>query len=174
LAGPRSDYEVARHRRQCHRGLCRRQFLARNRPLPSHESDVMRVLVAGIGNIFLGDDGFGVEVVRRLGTESLGDDVDVVDFGIRGVHLAFDLADGRYDAAILVDAVTKGSEPGTLYVIDPDMANGSPESTVADAHSLTPDAVLAWIRRVDGKTPRIVVLGCEPGTTDESMELSEP
>jgi hydrogenase maturation protease len=135
----------------------------------------MRVLVAGIGNIFLGDDGFGVEVVRRLSTESLGDDVDVVDFGIRGVHLAFDLADGRYDAAILVDAVTKGGEPGTLYVIDPDMVNGSLESTDADAHSLTPDAVLAWIRRVDGETPtRIVVLGCEPSTTDESMELSEP
>jgi hydrogenase maturation protease len=133
----------------------------------------MRVLVAGIGNVFLSDDGFGVEVVRRLGTESLGDNVDVVDFGIRGVHLAFDLADGRYDSAILVDAVAKGGEPGTLYVIEPDLANGSIES-VADAHNLTPDAVLAWIRQIGGTTPRIIVLGCEPGTTAESMELSAP
>jgi len=134
----------------------------------------MRVLVAGIGNVFLSDDGFGVEVVRRLSTESLGDDVDVVDFGIRGVHLAFDLADGRYDGAILVDAVAKGREPGTLYVIDPDLANGSLVSTVTDVHNLTPDAVLAWIRQIGGETPRIVVLGCEPGTTEESMELSVP
>jgi hydrogenase maturation protease len=135
----------------------------------------MRVLVAGIGNIFLSDDGFGVEVVRRLNTASpLGDDVDVVDFGIRGVHLAFDLADGRYDAVILVDAVAKGGEPGTLYVIDPDVANGALESAVADAHSLTPDAVLSWIRQIGAKAPRIVVLGCEPGTTAESMELSAP
>jgi len=134
----------------------------------------MRLLVAGIGNVFLSDDGFGVEVVRRLSTESLGDDVDVVDFGIRGVHLAFDLADGRYDAVILVDAVAKGGEPGTLYVIDPDLANGPLESAVADAHSLTPDAVLSWIRQIGAKPPRIVVLGCEPGTTEESMELSEP
>ena len=134
----------------------------------------MRVLVAGIGNVFLSDDGFGVEVVRRQSTESLGTDVDVVDFGIRGVHLAFDLADGRYDSAILVDAVAKGGEPGTLYLIDPDLANGSLESTVADAHNLTPDAVLAWIRQIGGTTPHIIVLGCEPGTTEESMELSAP
>lgn len=134
----------------------------------------MRVLVAGIGNVFLSDDGFGVEVVRRLSTESLGDDVNVVDFGIRGVHLAFDLADGRYDGVILVDAVAKGGEPGTLYVIDPDVANRSLESAVPDAHSLTPDAVLSWIHQIGGKPPRIVVLGCEPGTTEESMELSEP
>jgi hydrogenase maturation protease len=134
----------------------------------------MRVLVAGIGNIFLGDDGFGVEVVRRLTDQSLGDDVDVVDFGIRGVHLAFELADGRYDAAILVDAVANGGEPGTLYVIEPDAANGSLQSVVTDAHSLTPAAVLSWIRQIGGKAPRIVVLGCEPGTTEESMGLSTP
>jgi hydrogenase maturation protease len=134
----------------------------------------MRVLVAGIGNVFLSDDGFGVEVIRRLSTESLGDDVDVVDFGIRAVHLAFDLADGRYDGAILVDAVAKGGEPGTLYVIDPDLANNSRASTVADAHNLTPDAVLAWIRQIGGTTPRVIVLGCEPATTEESMALSLP
>lgn len=134
----------------------------------------MRVLVAGVGNVFLGDDGFGVEVVRRLRGQSLGDDVDVVDFGIRGVHLAFDLADGRYDAVILVDAVARGGEPGTLYVIDPDVANDPVESALTDAHSLTPDAVLSWIRQIGGTSPRLVVLGCEPSTTEESMELSRP
>lgn len=134
----------------------------------------MRLLIAGIGNVFLSDDGFGVEVVRRLGTMSLGEDVDVVDFGIRGVHLAFELADGRYDAVILVDAVAKGGEPGTLYVIEPDMTIGALQSAVSDAHSLTPDAVLSWIRQIGATPLRLVVLGCEPDTTEESMELSTP
>jgi len=134
----------------------------------------MRILVAGIGNIFRGDDGFGVEVVRRLNANPLGDGVDVVDFGIRGVHLAFDLADGRYDAAVLVDAVSKGGRPGTLYVIDPDDDADDVQPSVPDAHSLTPDAVLNWIRQVGGKRPRVVVVGCEPLTTDECMELSPP
>ena len=134
----------------------------------------MRILVAGIGNVFLGDDGFGVEVVRRLNTDPPGEGVDVVDFGIRGVHLAFELADGRYDAAVLVDAVSNGGRPGTLYVIDPDDNAKEFQPTVPDAHSLTPDAVLSWIRQVGGKRPRLVIVGCEPLTTDESMELSTP
>jgi len=134
----------------------------------------MRILVAGIGNVFLGDDGFGVEVARRLSHHALGDDVDVVDFGIRGVHLAFELTEGRYDAVVLVDAVSKGGQPGTLYVIDPDDNVTSFLPAVPDAHSLTLDAVLGWIRQVGGKQPRVVVVGCEPKTTAESMELSEP
>ena len=134
----------------------------------------MRILVAGIGNVFLGDDGFGVEVVRRLNADPLGEAVDVVDFGIRGVHLAFELADDRYDAAVLVDAVSKGGRPGTLYVIDPDDDGHDCQPAVPDAHSLTPDAVLSWIRQVGGKRPRLVIVGCEPLTTDESMELSAP
>lgn len=134
----------------------------------------MRILVAGIGNVFLGDDGFGVEVVRRLTDGALGEDVDVIDFGVRGIHLAFELADGRYDAAILVDAVSRGGEPGTLYVIDPDVGADHLAPAVPDAHSLTPDAVLAWSRTVDARLPRVVVVGCEPATTAESMELSSP
>ena len=134
----------------------------------------MRILVAGIGNVFLGDDGFGVEVVRRLTGAPFGEDVDVIDFGIRGIHLAFELAEGRYDAAILVDAVSRGGEPGTLYVIDPEVEADTVAPTVADAHSLTPDAVLAWSRKVAGRQPRVVVVGCEPATTEESMELSVP
>ena len=83
-----------------------------------------RVLIAGIGNIFLQDDGFGVEVVRRLAAESLPEWVRVADFGIRGVHLAYDMLDGDYDAAILVDAAPRGEEPGTVYLIEPDIESG--------------------------------------------------
>lgn len=134
----------------------------------------MRILIAGIGNVFLGDDGFGVEVARRLSREVPAEDVDVVDFGVRGIHLAFELADGRYDAAILVDAVSRGGEPGTLYAIDADVDANGFEPVESDAHSLTPDAVLAWVGQVGGKRLRVVVVGCEPATTTESMELSAP
>src|SRR5262249_13558232 len=81
-----------------------------------------RTLVAGIGNVFLGDDGFGVEVVTRLAGTPLPDGVRVVDYGIRGMHLAYDLA-GGYDAAILVDAVPRGEAPGTVYVIEPELTS---------------------------------------------------
>jgi len=132
-----------------------------------------RILVAGIGNIFLGDDGFGVEVAQRLRDQPLGDGVEVVDFGIRGIHLAYELAGGRYDAAILVDAVAQGGRPGTLYAIEPDPNAGDGETAVADAHTLTPDAVLAWIRHIGGAPERVIVVGCEPATVEESMGLSE-
>jgi hydrogenase maturation protease len=137
----------------------------------------MRILVAGIGNIFLGDDRFGVEVVQRLRDQPPGGDVDVVDFGIRGVHLAYEIAGGRYDAVVLVDAVPRGGAPGTLYAIEPDAGGAAAAAdvdaaVVADAHGLTPDAVLAWVRRVGGYAGRVVVVGCEPATIEESMELS--
>ena len=103
-----------------------------------------RVLIAGIGNIFRGDDGFGVEVVRRLADERLGEDIEVADFGIRGVHLAFEMASGKYKKVILVDAASRGESPGTLYAIEPEDADG--EAAIADAHSLTPAAVVAWVR----------------------------
>jgi hydrogenase maturation protease len=131
-----------------------------------------RVLIAGIGNIFLGDDGFGVEVAGRLRGHPMGDDVDVADFGIRGVHLAFELAGGRYDTAILVDAVARGGPAGTLYVIEPDLGASAGSGVVADAHTLTPDAVIAWLHHVGGERPRIVIVGCEPESVEESMGLS--
>src|SRR5262245_35060277 len=158
-----------------------RHLLARVRALPPHVGDVMgRILVAGIGNIFLGDDGFGVEVARRLRGQPLGAQVDVADFGIRGVHLAYELAGGAYDAAILVDAVSRGGEPGTVYAIEPDVETAGIEPAgpegrwETDAHSLTPDAVLAWLERAGGRPGRIVVVGCEPAAIEESMELSAP
>jgi hydrogenase maturation protease len=133
-----------------------------------------RVLVAGIGNIFLGDDGFGVEVVRRLRDERLAAGVDVVDFGIRGVHLAFELAGGNYDAAILVDTVSRGGAPGTLYALEPDADVDEPWLDAADAHSLTPAAVLGWLRRLGARCGRVVIVGCEPASIDETMGLSAP
>jgi hydrogenase maturation protease len=114
-------------------------------------------LIGGIGNVFFGDDGFGVEVVHRLQQRPLPDAVCVVDFGIRGIDLAYALAD--YDAAILVDTVSRGGSPGTLYVLDP-VLDGS--GTI-DPHGMTPDRVLRWIDRAHA--PKILrLVGCEPGT----------
>ena len=97
-----------------------------------------RVLVAGIGNIFLGDDGFGVEVADRLAGRTLPDGVQVADFGIRGVHLAYELLDG-YDALVLVDAVPMGEPPGTVAIIEPEL-----EPPVATAARPTTDRLRLW------------------------------
>lgn len=132
------------------------------------------VLVAGLGNVFLGDDGFGVEVARRLATETLPAGVKVADFGIRGMHLAYELLDGGYETAILVDATSRGGAPGTLYVIEPETAGGALGGVVADAHGMTPDAVLRWLRSLGGTPPRLLVVGCEPARLEEEMGLSPP
>jgi len=130
----------------------------------------MRLLVAGIGNIFLGDDGFGVVVADRLRRETWPDGVVVADFGIRGVHLAYELAGGAYDAAILVDAVARGGSAGTLYAIDA-AADREEGGSAMDAHNLTPAVVIAWLRRL-GAGCRVLVVGCEPASLEELMELS--
>jgi hydrogenase maturation protease len=137
-------------------------------------SDARRVLVAGIGNIFLGDDGFGVEVVRRLRVQPMPEGVDVADFGVRGIHLAYELADGQYESAILIDAVPRGERPGTLYTIEPDVSDVTEQVEAADAHSLTPAAVLSWLKRIGGASPRITIVGCEPASVDEAIGLSQP
>ncbi|HYO15279.1 MAG TPA: hydrogenase maturation protease [Thermoanaerobaculia bacterium] len=117
----------------------------------------MRVLVGGIGNVFLGDDGFGVAVVERLRTQPLPPEVDAVDFGIRGVDLAYALSE--YEAASLVDTVRRGGEAGTLYVLEPDVPPGT--AGVAP-HAMTPERVLQWLP--PGGAPRILrLVGCEPG-----------
>ena len=131
-----------------------------------------RVLVAGIGNVFLGDDAFGVEVVARLRGRALPEGVRVVDFGIRGLDLALSLE--RCDAAILVDATSRGGAPGTLYVLEPEVG-GDPDPLLSP-HGLTPLAVLA--RLTPGARPRVVrIVGCEPesfGEGDEPPGLSAP
>jgi len=122
-----------------------------------------RMLVAGIGNIFLQDDGFGVEVVKRLAGESLPEWVRVADFGIRGVHLAYEMLDGDYDAVILVDAASRGEEPGTVYLIEPDVETIDTRQPVSlDAHGMDPQVVLQTIKTLGGMRGRLYIVGCEP------------
>ncbi|WP_327382520.1 MULTISPECIES: hydrogenase maturation protease [unclassified Streptomyces] len=141
-----------------------------------------RVLIAGIGNVFLGDDGFGVETVRALAEHPLPDGVEVVDFGVRGVHLAYQLLDG-YDTLVLVDATARGGEPGTLYLIEADVGAGSAGAgapqPVLDGHHMSPDAVLALLDTLCAGTGataprRTLVLGCEPAGIEEGIGLSAP
>ena len=138
-----------------------------------------RVLVAGIGNVFLGDDGFGVETALALTGRHLPEGVEVEDIGVRGVHLAYQILDG-YDTVILVDATPRGGKPGTLYVIEHDRAAGSePQGAVLDGHRMTPDAVLALLDTLctgaGGRLPRrTLVVGCEPASVEERIGLSPP
>ncbi|MCU1219713.1 MAG: Hydrogenase maturation protease [Candidatus Angelobacter sp.] len=124
-----------------------------------------RILIAGIGNIFLGDDGFGVEVVRRLALCQLPAAVRVVDFGIRGFDLTYALQDG-YETTILVDACPHGEQPGTVYVIEPnlDAAGNSPEQSTVDAHSLNPMNVIRLAQAMNAPIKQMLLVGCEPET----------
>jgi hydrogenase maturation protease len=121
-----------------------------------------RILVAGIGNIFFGDDAFGCEVVKELAPRALPPEVRVSDFGIRSYDLAYAIMDD-YDATILVDASPQGSKPGTLYLIEPDLAklDEAPDELV-NAHGMNPVRVLQLIRSLSGKPRRLRVVGCEP------------
>lgn len=116
-----------------------------------------RVLVAGIGNVFFGDDGFGVEVAKRLLSRDVPAGVDVIEFGIRGMDLAYALS--QYDAAILVDALPRGAAPGSIHVIQP---HGDDESPVPDAHHMNPLAVLGLAERLGPLPAHVLILGCEP------------
>ena len=139
------------------------------------------VLIAGIGNIFLGDDAFGVEVAQRLANRKLPNRVKVVDFGIRGFDLAYALLD-RFDVTILVDACPRGGAPGTLYVIEPDLNVSAlnaaeAEHTSVDAHSMNPMNVIRMAKSMGGDLKRILLVGCEPltlGPEEGAMGLSEP
>jgi hydrogenase maturation protease len=124
-----------------------------------------RILIAGIGNIFLGDDGFGVEVVRRLSQCQLPADVRVVDFGIRGFDLTYALQDG-YETTILVDACPHGEQPGTVYVLEPnlDAAGNGPEQSMVDAHSLNPMNVIRLAQAMNAPIKKMLLVGCEPET----------
>jgi len=136
-----------------------------------------RILVAGIGNIFQADDAFGVEVVQRLARRALPPGVKVVDFGIRGVDLAYALLDG-HDAAVLVDTAQRGEPAGTLYVIEPERpAAEGVESPAFSPHELDPARVLDLVRALGGDCPRVLVLACEPlslGDEQGEIGLSAP
>jgi len=132
----------------------------------------VNVLVAGIGNLFLGDDGFGPEVVRRLAAEGrLPPAVQVTDYGIRGMHLAYDLLDA-YDALVLVDALPGDGSPGEVVVlrITADDLGGDE----FDAHGMNPAAMLAGLDRLGGTLPETYLVGCRVAAVEESMGLTAP
>lgn len=138
----------------------------------------LRILIAGLGNIFNGDDGFGVEVVRRLQERTLPDHVTVIDFGIRSFDLTFALVDG-YQAAILVDALQRNESPGTLYLFEPTLeAAGQLFPATLEGHGLHPAQVLELAKLYGTLPEKIFVVGCEPEVTtfsDEGqMGLSPP
>jgi len=140
--------------------------------------DTRKILIAGIGNIFLADDAFGVEVANRLATQSFPAGVRVVDFGIRGFDLAYALMEG-YETTILVDAYPGEGEPGTLFVVEPDLAEinqGVSQSTV-EAHAMNPVSVLRMAAGMGAQLKRILLVGCVPATLgpeEGQMGLSEP
>jgi hydrogenase maturation protease len=117
------------------------------------------ILIACIGNIFLGDDGFGVEAARALAASDLPDGTSVVDYGIRGLDLAYAML-GSWDVIILVDVVARGGEPGTLYLLQP--GEVSPQNGGIDPHSMDPAKVLATARSLGEVRAEIYILGCEP------------
>jgi hydrogenase maturation protease len=140
-------------------------------PLGPAPPGARRVLVAGIGNLFLGDDGFGVALASRLAERELPPGVEVVDYGIRGMDLAYALGDG-WDAVVLLDATPRGEPPGTLYVIEPEI---DPDAVAVETHGMNPVTVLATAQALGTELPRILVVGCEPQTVDERYyDLSEP
>jgi hydrogenase maturation protease len=124
---------------------------------------VNSILVAGIGNIFLGDDGFGSEVARRLIQRPASPEVRVADFGIRGLDLAFTLVDG-WDTTIIVDAMPRGGEPGSIYVIEPDLSTIDGDCVALEAHAMDPMRVLALARSMGAELKNILIVGCEPET----------
>ena len=141
-----------------------------------------KLLIAGVGNIFLGDDGFGVEVANRLAAAELPDWAHVVDYGIRGMHLAYDLTNG-YTAAILIDAAPRGGAPGTVYVIQPDLspakiADGNDDllagNPLFNAHGMQPDVVFGMLGMLGAETRQVLIVGCEPAAVDYGIGLSEP
>ncbi|MEJ7843613.1 MAG: hydrogenase maturation protease [Rubrobacter sp.] len=137
-----------------------------------------RVLIAGVGNIFLGDDGFGVEVVKRLAGCELPEGVEVKDFGIRGMDLAYALQDD-YELVVFVDATPRGERPGTVYLIEPEIEEDGEVSL--DTHGMDPVKVIKLSRVLGARPTRTLVVGCEPQVIvtgedydDMLMELSEP
>lgn len=144
-----------------------------------------RILVAGIGNIFMADDAFGPEVVAAMRGRTLPEGVHIADFGIRGMDLAYRLLEG-YDVAVFVDAAPRGGEPGTVHLIDPGRLHDAPDSgerALPQAHGMDPVQVLALARQLGdgaGALPRVLVLGCEPAVRmrgdepDVVVGLSEP
>ena len=134
-----------------------------------------QILVAGIGNAWMRDDGFGGHVAKALGERELPQAVTVLDFGIGGLDLAYEVMRGYYDALVLVDVSRQGGEPGTLYVIEPDPDEIEPiaDGEVVSPHGMDPKTVLRFVKTVGGWPGKIVVVACEPAAGDEmGLELT--
>lgn len=131
-----------------------------------------RIFVVGVGNIFLGDDGFGVEVAARMRRRPIPEGVRVDDYGIRGVHLAYELLEGSYDLVILVDTLDLGEEPGMISVFEPELDGAA--DVPPDAHDLDPASVMGLLAGLGGSVGRMLVVGCQPSSLDEQMGLSAP
>ena len=131
-----------------------------------------QILVAGVGNSWLSDDGFGSEVVKRLGELKLPDGVNVLDFGTGGLDLAYEVMRG-YDALLLIDVSKQGGEPGTLYVIDPNDEEIKPidDGETVNPHGMDPHTVLRFIKTIGGSPGKVTVIACEPAEVEE-MGLS--
>jgi hydrogenase maturation protease len=127
-----------------------------------------RLLVAGIGNIFLGDDAFGVEVARRLALQGLPDEARIIDFGIRGLDLTYALLDG-YETVVLVDAIARGEPPGTLSVLELPTSGTeeAPAGMLVEAHNLDPARVLQLASSLGAKVGRLILVGCEPTPSND-------
>ena len=139
----------------------------------SEETKFGRTLVAGVGNIFLSDDAFGCEVIRLMAGSPVPDGVEIRDFGIRGVHLVYDLLDGC-DLFVLVDAAARGEPPGTVTVLEVELPDAdSLSSPVMDAHDLTPDAIFALLGSLGGRPGRSLLVACEPADVSAGMGLSD-
>lgn len=127
------------------------------------------VLVAGVGNIFMGDDAFGCEVAKRLSTEPLPPGVRVADYGIGGLHLAYDIADG-VDTLILIDALPDAGGPGEVVVLE--AALDQIHTSTFDAHGMDPATVLMSVRNLGVEPPRTLIVGCQPESVVEGIGLS--
>jgi len=132
------------------------------------------ILIAGIGNIFLGDDAFGCEVVKELNRRNWPENVRLVDFGIRGFDLAYAMLD-EHDLTIFVDAAPRGNAPGTLYTIEPDLSDVELlEGEVAlEAHGMNPMQVLKMVKTMGGQFKKVLLVGCEPETFGPEEGLFE-
>jgi hydrogenase maturation protease len=133
-----------------------------------------RILIAGIGNIFLGDDGFGPEVLRHVCERVEGSEqLRAVDYGIGGMHLAYDLLED-WDALVLVDAIPDRGHPGTVHVFEVNhLVDGADGATGLDAHGMDPATVFASLGALGGTAPRTIVVGCEVADIGDGMGLSE-
>jgi hydrogenase maturation protease len=135
-----------------------------------------RILIACVGNIFLGDDGFGTEVAKRLERRPQPPGVILKDFGIRALDLAYALLD-PYDLIILVDACARSGEPGTVYLLEPDQTEATVPDALVNAHAMNPTGVLRIVKSMGGPSGKVLILGCEPldlGSDEGKLGLSDP